>query len=222
MDIFEFIQKFFLLLLPGIIGFYLYILLNIQKEEHYYLVFLKVIVISFVSYLCTDIVFAAVSSIIPCVNLNAIDIIHQIGANATTIPTANVLMSVLFALVLACLLTKVEYENWIFLIANKLHITRRTDNQTVWEHFLDENNVVILRDQVTKLSYYGKVHSYSDNSPNREIFFEDVAVFDKNSNRLYHMEKLYLSRAHNEFVLEVPDDLEIAQLEKKRSKNKYE
>lgn len=214
MDLCTFFQKFFVILLPGILGTYVYASLNVQKEQHYFFEILKMIMISFVSYLLTDMLFGTIKKFFPCFVCSPIDIIHQIGASNAVIPTANVLVSVLFAILFACLLTKAGYENWIFRIANKLRITRRIDNQTVWEHVFDDSDVVVLRDQITKNTYYGKVTSYSDNSENREIYFEDVYVFDEKSNPLYHAEKLYLSRAHNEFTVEILDDSQDTEGEK--------
>lgn len=206
MNIFEFIQKFFLFLLPGILGSYLYAALNVQKEQHYYFDFLKIVMISFVSYLATDVCFVVIKKLCPCFIFDSIDIIHHIGAVESQIATANVLVSVILALVLACILTKAQYNNWLFKFANTLRLTRRIDNQTVWEHVFDDSDVIVLRDRITKNTYYGKVISFSDNSENREIYFGDVYVFDKYSNPLYHVEKLYLSRAHNEFTIEIHND----------------
>lgn len=206
MDVFEFVQKFFLILLPGILGSYLYASLNVHKEQHYYFEFLKIIMISFVSYLLTDAVFCGIKKVFPCFIYDSIDIVHQIGTAGAGIPSANVLISIVFALILACLLTKARYENWLFKLANILKLTRRIDNQTVWEHVFDDSDVVVLRDLVTSNTYYGKVISYSDNSENREIYFENVYVFDEYSAPLYHAENLYLSRAHNEFTIEIQDD----------------
>ena len=66
MDIFEFVQKFFLLLLPGILGSYLYASLNVQKEQHYYFEFLKIVMLSFMSYLSTDVLFLGIKKLFPC------------------------------------------------------------------------------------------------------------------------------------------------------------
>lgn len=211
MDIFEFLQKFFLILLPGIIGSYLYASLNVQKEQHYYFEFLKMIMLSFVAYLSTDVLFGSIRKLFPCFICAPIDIVHLIGTVEAVIPTANVLVSVVFAILWACVLTKSRYENWLFKLANRLKLTRRIDNQTVWEHVFDDSDIVVLRDRVTKNTYYGKVVSYSDNSENREIYFADVYVFDERSDFLYHAEKLYLSRAHNEFTIEIQNDSQSAE-----------
>ena len=105
--------------------------------------------ISFISYLTTDILLGGIKKLFPCFIYAPIDIVHQIGATDSVIPTANVIVSVLFALIYACFLTKARYENWLFKIANKLRLTRSIDDQPVWEHFFDDNDVVVLRYLVT-------------------------------------------------------------------------
>ena len=205
MEFIDFLQKFFVFLIPGIIGIYLYGILNIQKEEHYYLSFLKIVMLSFASYLLTDVTFLATKMLCPCFVCDAIDILHYLGSSGTVIPTQNAIVAVLFSVILACLITKAQYRNWIFRIAAKLNITQRIDNKTVWDHIFNDSDVVVLRDEITKNVFYGKVTVYSDNSENREIYFENVRVFDNKSNFLYEAQNLYLSRAHNEFIIEIYD-----------------
>ena len=214
MDILTFIQKYFVLLLPGIIGILLYNKLNIHKEQHYYLEFVKVITYSIFSFVFSDVVFWIIKNLFPCFIYSPINIIPYIASNATAIPTANVVLSIIFALVLACILTKANSKNWLFRFANKLKLTRRIDNQPVWEHAFDTDDIIILRDYITKNIYYGKVISYSDNSEIREIRFEDVRVFNEHAEFLYHAEELYLSRTHNEFSIEIQNYNEFYETER--------
>lgn len=204
MSILEFIQKYFIFLLPGIVGVLLYNKINIHKEQHYYLEFIKMILYSFLSFYFSDTILFVIKKIFPCFIFSPVNIISYISSEDSLIPAANVILSILCAMIFACLLTKANYNNWIFIVANKLKLTRRIDNEAVWDHVFDESSIVTLRDLVTGNSYYGSVASYSDNSSNREIYFDDVYVYDKNSNFLYHAEGLYLSRVHNEFTIEIP------------------
>ena len=208
MSVLEFIQKYFIFLLPGIVGVLLYNKINIHKEQHYYLEFIKMILYSFVSFVFSDAMLLIVKKIFPCCIFSPINIIEYISSDNSSIPTANVILSICCDVIFACLLTKANYHNWIFIIANKLKLTRRIDNEAVWDHFFDTSSVVTFRDLVTGNTYYGSVVSYSDNSSNREIYFEDVYVYDKHSEFLYHAEGLYLSRMHNEFTVEIPNDKE--------------
>lgn len=208
MDIIEFIQKFFILLFPGIVGVFLYNALSIRKEQHYALEFLKMLCVSFFSYLLTDITYGTIKHFIPGFMYNAIDIVHKIGSNATYIPSENVILSVVWAVIISCILTKAVHENWVFRIANKLKLTHRVDDRTVWERVFDAGETIVLRDHVTGNIYYGVVNVYSDDSDNREILFDKVYVSDQYGEFLYEAEALYISRAYNEFTIEIPDDNE--------------
>lgn len=215
MDLLNFIQKYFVFLIPGIIGILLYHTLNIHKDQHYYLEFVKIILYSLFSFTFTDITFWIIKELFPCFICSPINVIQYISSAEIVIPTANVIVSTIFAVLLACILTKANNKNWIFRLANKLKLTRRIDNQSVWEHAFDTNDIIVFRDYITKNTYYGKVLSFSDNSEIREIRFQDVRVFDEHSSLLYHAEELYLSRAHNEFSVEIHNYNENAETEKK-------
>ena len=203
MEIYAFIQKYFVLLIPGIIGILLYHKLNTHKEQHCYLELIKIITYSIFSFIFQDITFLIIKKLFPCFIFSPINVIQYIYSTENTIPTPNVIVAIIYAILLACILTKANTENWLFSIANKLKITRRIDNQPVWEHAFDTNDIIVLRDYITKNIYYGKVISYSDNSEIREIRFQDVRVFNEHAEFLYHAEEMYLSRAYNEFSIEI-------------------
>ena len=206
MDILTILHKFFVILLPGTIGMLLYNKINVHKEQHYYFEFLKIITYSFFSFMVVDLVFAMIKHMFPCFIWAPTNILTQIGSDSVFIPEENVIAAIIVAVIIASFVTKMNYDNWLFKVANKLHLTYKLDNQPVWEHIFDEVDVVVLRDYITKNTYYGKVVSYSDNSDIREICFKDVYVYNENSDFLYHATKLYLSRGYNEFSIEVQDE----------------
>ena len=103
MSVLEFIQKYFIFLIPGIVGVLLYNKINIHKEQHYYLEFIKMILYSFLSFLFCDAMFWAIKKIVPCFIFSPINIIEYISSADSTIPTANVFVSIVCAIVFACL-----------------------------------------------------------------------------------------------------------------------
>lgn len=205
MTLIEFIQKFFLFLLPGACGTLLFDALIIRKGANYYIELLRLVFLSFVSFFIVDCIFGIIRKFIPCFIYAPIDIVHQIGANEVSFPTANVIVAILFSLIIACILVKARSENWVFKFANRFKLSRRIDNQPVWERAFDDNNIVVLRDQITNNTYYGVVSSFSDNSEIREMILSNVDVYNELSEFLYHTEHLYISRAHNEFTIETYD-----------------
>ena len=165
---------------------------------------MKVICLSLVSYLLTDALFA-ILGLIPVFPWRPAHIIQEIASPEIHLPSANVLASVLMGIAIACLLTKADYHNWLFGIANAMNLTDRTDDKTVWDRVFDDGKVVILRDMVTTNIYYGEVYIFSDDKDRREIIFYHVRVYDQMSNFLYHADTLYLSREHNQFTIETQE-----------------
>lgn len=208
MSIIEFIQKFFLFLLPGIVGALLYSQLSITREQHYYLELLKLICLSFASYLLSDVVFWALGGI-PVIPWKPVNIIRLIGSPEGGIPVPNVAAALCVSVLLSCALVKLVDDGWFFAAANRLSLTHRTGNRPVWEQFMDNGHNVVLRDYVTRNIYYGRVEVFSDNSEQRELLLGDVTVFNEDAEFLYRAEYLYLSREHNQFSVEIQTDQSI-------------
>lgn len=169
---------------------------------------------SFISFAIVDLLIGGITKLFPCLTWKAIDIIHQIGTKGLQIPIINVAVATGIAILFTGVLVKARSGNWLFRFANMLHLTKRIDNQPVWEHVFDRNDIVVVRDKVTTNTYYGRVTAYSDNSEIRELILEDVYVFDQEGERLYHTESAYLSRNHNEFTVETYNDQESSDSEK--------
>ena len=151
MDILTFIQKYFVFLLPGIIGILLYHKLNIHKEQHYYLEFVKVITYSIFSFVFADAVFWIIKKLFPCFIYSPINIIHYLTSNVTSIPTANVVLAMIFALVFACVYNDkpyvVVYDSGDTLIAQRLS----DDLETI---FADEQIRISAQDRkLTKVRF---------------------------------------------------------------------
>ena len=202
MEMADLIQKFFLLLLPGMIGMSLYYQLNIHEKLHYYFEFLKLIGISVASYLLSDCVFFVCGILIPWFPRPA-NILAELSESPVNLPAPNVFAAVFASLVIACVMTKANYEGYLFRIANRLNLTSRFDNRDVWEHLFEYGNAVVLRDMVTENIFYGKVLVASDNSEKREILMSEVDVYNQEYEWLYHADLLYLSRDHNQFTAEI-------------------
>lgn len=207
MELIEFIQKLFLILLPGIIGVLVINELTIHKEQHYYLELIRVFTYSFFSFLIPDILIRIINCMLricKCsIRFETVDIVKHIASENFTIKTHNEIFAICCAILLSVLITKVKNDNLIFHIAHKLNITRRIDNQSVWDSVFDIDSIVVIRDFVTTNTYYGRVEKYSDNCENREILLKEVRVFDQEGTFLYECESLYLSRQHNEFSIEI-------------------
>ena len=219
MDIVDFVLQFFIFLIPGICSTLLYDSLNIRKERHYYIEILRLFFVSFISFAVVDLLICGITKLFHGLTWKPIDIVHQIGTKGLQIPIINVAVATGVAILFTGILVKARSGNWLFRFANKLHLTKRIDNQPVWEHAFDRNDIVVVRDKVTTNTYYGRVVAFSDNSEIRELILEDVYIYDQEGDRLYHTESVYLSRNHNEFTVETYNDQESYDSEKERGEN---
>lgn len=205
-ELIDFFQKFFVFLLPGIVGRFIMVTVNIHKEQHYYFEILSIIVLSTLSYLIADGLFAIICLVWPSAPVQSIGIINRLATAQLSVPFPNVCCSCVLGIVLSCLLTKAVQEDWIFKFANRLKITTRSDDKPVWNHLFDQQSTIILRDTITQNVYFGSVIRYSDNSENKEILMSDVRVFNQESVLLYQMDRVYLSRKHDAFSIEIAFD----------------
>ena len=205
MEIVEFIQKFILLLLPGIIGVFLFDAINIRVQKHYYFEFLRILCFSIAAFCVSDGILWTIKKLFPCFILAPVNIIAQINAFAIEIPVSNEFIAIVTAIVLSGMLTKAHSTDLLFKIAYRLNLSRRVDNAPVWENAFNESSIVVIRDQVTKNTYYGRVDRISDNSDIRELLLHDVRVYNDESELLYHTKSVYMSRCQNEFTIEVFD-----------------
>ncbi|MBQ7921735.1 MAG: hypothetical protein IJ325_04040 [Clostridia bacterium] len=202
MDIANFIQKFFLYLLPGIFGLIIFEHLTPQKERHYYKEFVFSFILSFVSFLIVDILISLFNLLCPKSTVQPLNIVAYISNMQGVIPNGIFFASCIVSIIIALFLIKCDYKQWLFKLAKKLKLSNRNDNLSVWESIFENDPVVTLRDNITGNTYFGTVTSISDNCDKREILFENVRVFSEEGDELFAANTLYLSRNHNEFTIE--------------------
>ena len=208
MDLIEFIQKFFLLLLPGTVGLLLYHQMNRYEERHYSLEFLKLICFSLASYYLADIPFWILGRI-PGSSLAPVNMIERIGSaemEKLNIPASNVWAALAMAALLAFGLTKANDEELLSGIADRISQKRRErkwEQEAVWHSFAEQARVVVVRDHALGYVYSGKLEHQSTLHRRIQLHLSNVSVRDQQSRLLYHTDQMYLSREHHQLTLEI-------------------
>ncbi len=205
MEIFIFIQKVFVFLIPGAIFVKICEYFIPHKEKHYYFQLLSMLLLSCLLFLITDIILLPIKLIFNSIikNLYDMNIFDYIFKLDVTMSKVNFIIAIILSIILSIITIKFQYNNFIFKFLNKLKISFRVSNKDVWTNFIDDKPFVVIRDMLTENVYYGTIIEYSDDSAIRELSLKNVKVFDKESNFLYCLENLYISREHNEFTIEV-------------------
>ena len=205
MDFVNFIRATFVFFLPGVLGMLLYNYLNAIKEFVIYIQAIKVILISFFSFLFTDGIFWLLDLIFENTYIKPVNIIKYITNTSNAMPISNMCVAMIFSLIIAIIFTKLDSHNTIFKLAKKTNLTYKVSSKPVWETSLSQKEYVVVRDYVSKNTFYGQVIEYSDDSSIRELLLKDVSVFTEESQLLYNAEEVFLSREHNEFSIEIFD-----------------
>jgi hypothetical protein len=96
-------------------------------------------------------------------------------------------------------------------MAQKLRISSKYGDENLFSFFLNAQNIdwVYVRDILNKLTYQGRVVSFSEADDMQELVLSEVTVFSyETSDELYSIPLLYLSKARGAFIIEaVPPEL---------------
>lgn len=99
--------------------------------------------------------------------------------------------------------------------ARKLRVSSKYGDENLFSFFLNAQNIdwVYVRDIPSKLTYQGRVVSFSEADDMQELVLSEVTVFAyETSDELYSIPLLYLSKARGSFIVEaVPPQLLEAQ-----------
>ncbi|MEE3492044.1 hypothetical protein [Ruminococcus sp.] len=201
MSVFDFIQQFILFVIPGVITYLLFCYLTGKKPLTDLLSVAIIFICSTVSFLLGNLLLLLLN-LLPFFNFQLADVAQILAGNTKGLTVPNLIAAIVSSILLGVVAVLFWDKNLLFRIANRFKITKRTDNDEVWDNMFDSQPWVILRDYVSNNVYYGCVVKYSDKTTTREMLLVDVNVCSENEGD-YHMEQVYISRAPSEFSIEI-------------------
>ena len=200
MSVFDFIQQFILFVIPGVITYLLFCYLTGRKLLTDLFSIAIIFICSTVSFLLGNLLLLLLN-LLPFCDFQLADVAQILAGNTKGLTVPNLLAAIVSSILLGVLAVLFWDKNFLFKIANHLKISKRTDNDEVWDNMFDSQPWVIVRDYVSSNVYYGCVVKYSDRTTIRELLLVDVMVYSKNDGE-YHMEQVYLARSPSEFSIE--------------------
>lgn len=90
-------------------------------------------------------------------------------------------------------------------LASKIGVSRKYGDENLFTFYLNSKELhwVYVRDFERKLTYQGRIFSFSENDTCHEIVLADVTVFGyEDSEEYYSVPTLYLCRARGSLVIE--------------------
>jgi hypothetical protein len=195
MNLSEFAFRIIFIFIPGLIAFNIISKLTFHKDFKASDILLGSLTYGFVCYLIYYFM---------CVIINKLTFFHTQNfyfGESLTNPQAKLnfqeiavvtLLAVPIGLILAALIN----HNVLFKLANKLMISDKLDEISLWNKVFDSslNHWIVIRDIQNDLMYRGWVDSFSDGLDKNEILLRDVEVY-RNSEQgvLYSVPGLYIS-----------------------------
>lgn len=200
MEISELTLKLILLLIPGSIACILYERLTIHKQWNSFKFITNAILFGSISYVLAQIVF----------NICTIDLsFNSFWENLPSkeIPYVVIVKASILSIFVGLIAAGLDHYKIINRFGKWIKLTNKYGDENLYSYFLNAKEVeeVYIRDIENKLTYHGFVNSFSEVDEIKEIVLLDVVVYDyETSQKLYELDKIFLSRSKENLIIELP------------------
>lgn len=124
------------------------------------------------------------------------------------IPFWDVLFATLASLIVGFTASFIENKKIITNLARKWNVADKYGEENLYSYFLNRQDIneIYLKDIANNLTFHGVIDSFSETDSISEISLRDVKVYRyEDSELLYEMPKVFLSRPKDSIFIEVPD-----------------
>lgn len=191
--------KIIIVLFPGFISMILLERLITNKKIEFNRYFLYVIILSITSY--------SLSSISICGNKENTFILIDILENFEKFSLKNLFLATFSGAIVSVLLAYVINYKLVNKIGQKLKITNKYGDESVWDYFhnKDKNEWVTIRNKKNDLMYVGWIEVFSDDATDYdELVLREVTIY-KNSTaeKQYEVDEMYISSKREDLTIEI-------------------
>ena len=117
-------------------------------------------------------------------------------------------MSVPIAFVLAILWLYFHNHKILGWFLQKIQATKKFGDEDVWDFVfnssMEEVEYIHIRDFKKELVYAGWVRAFSETDELRELFLQNVVLYNFKGQELYKVPKIYLARSPEDITIEFP------------------
>ena len=201
MDISSLTIKIIVLLIPGLISYFIYKRITNRKTKRTDLMFISIsILMGTLSYLALQI-FCFCFDCFDYENLKTFELL----STDSTIPYKEVIGASLFAIFIAYFFTFIDSYNVINNIARLIGASNKVNDENLFNIFLSRKDItwVYIRDIKNSLTYRGWILSFSENEDGKEIVLNDVTVYNyPETVKLYDLPSIYLNFGKENLIIE--------------------
>lgn len=200
MEISSLTVKLIILLVPGIIAYFIYKRLTSRAAKKSDFLFLIIAIflgiLSYLSLQIIQVIICFVENI--CGDSQPYKSLQTFKSISTdeNIPYFEVIPASILSIAIAYVLALMDTKNIVNRLGVYLKVTNKESDDTLYLSYLtkEEINVVYIRDPKNNITYFGKVFSFSEKEGVKEIVLEDVSLFTYDEGiSLYEVNSVYLN-----------------------------
>lgn len=205
MNLNEFVFKFLLLFLPGIICSYIIDTFTNHKDRTQFQFIINSFVYGLISYCILWIAMNKLGCIFG-IKPEDVNFLKFLQDKNQAISVKEILYACVCAIIFGSIMTIVHTHKLHFKLFRKLKITNKFGELDVWGYLMNSEDVswITVRDLEHNLMFDGWIQAFSDNSKEAEILLGDVQVYrNDTAELLYSVSSQYLSMDRSKIVIEV-------------------
>jgi len=215
MEITELVWKLFILLLPGVIATIMINQVSESKKKTIFEFTVYSALLGLSSVLILEFIYSIINIIIATCKCNFsslcwgtnLSLWDNLFDNKSSVNKLEIIMLYILSIPLGVFYGYVSTKKILNKLFKKFNLTSRYGDNDVWSFYLNSPEIqwIFLRDNTTKLTYYGKIRAFSDSTKKREILLEDVQVYTSDTSQyLYDVESVFLELNEYSFSIETP------------------
>lgn len=208
MNITDFTLKLIFILIPGAMASLIFEKLTVHRPWNSFKFTAHSILFGLLAYLVTDWFVNAVNLVFG-VRWKTLAILNTLSDDQ--IPFVEIGKATITGIVIGFVASAVDHHKWINRLARYLNLSHKHGDINLYSHFLESKEVTFIqfRDSVTNLIFEGFVDYYFETDDFKEIVLTDVTVLKNSPDNsamtgLYKLKALYLSRAKDDILIEIP------------------
>jgi hypothetical protein len=193
--------KIIILLIPGLISYFVYKRITKRQAKRSDLMFIAIsVLLGTLSYLSLQVI----NNLCACFDYTELKTFEAISTD-NIIPYKEVFWASVLGVIIAYIFTYIDSFNLINNFARLIRASDKVNDENLYSIFLGDTNIswVYVRDIKNSLTYWGWVQSFSEKENGKEIVLKDVTVFSyPNSVRLYDIPSVYLNFGNENIIVE--------------------
>lgn len=211
MEVSSLTLKLIIILIPGILAYFIYKRLTVRPNNRSDFMFIIISVfLGILSYLTLQVVDFSCTAITKTFGGRGNYTVLETFQNLSETPEINpieIVASSGFGIIIAYMLSWMDKRNFINRLGVLLKLTNKESDETLFANYLSKKEIeaVYVRDPKNNLTYLGKIFAFAEKDKTKEIILEDVIVYlYREGDELYTVPSILLVIGEGAYIEQAP------------------